>query len=114
MLTVVDMQHGVNYNSHMVQILETAEFKHWFSSLRDRQAQARIVVRIRRLQEGNAGQSRTLAGGIVELKIDFGPGYRVYLTRRGEELVLLLAGGDKSTQQADIKLAAILAKEYTQ
>jgi putative addiction module killer protein len=98
----------------MVQILETAEFKHWFNSLRDRQAQARIVVRIRRMQEGNPGQSRTLAGGIVELKIDFGPGYRVYLTRRGEELVLLLAGGDKSTQQADIKLAAILAKEYTQ
>ena len=110
---MVDSHHGVNYNSQMIQVLETTEFKHWFGNLRDRQAQARIVVRVRRLQEGNPGQSRTLTGGVIELKIDYGPGYRIYLTRRGEELVLLLAGGDKSTQQADIRLATILAKEYT-
>lgn len=98
----------------MIEVVETAEFRQWFSNLRDRQAQARVVVRIRRLQEGNPGQARVLTGGVRELKIDFGPGYRVYITERGQSLVVLLAGGDKSTQQADIKQALILAKEYVQ
>ena len=86
----------------MVEVRSSAVFDAWFDALRDRQAQARITVRIRRLQEGNAGQHRVLTGGVVEMKIDFGPGYRVYFTHRGTELVLLLAGGDKSTQRHDV------------
>ena len=95
----------------MVEIRRSAAFDAWFDALRDRQAQARITVRIRRLQEGNPGQHRVLTGGVVEMKIDFGPGYRVYFTHRGLELVLLLAGGDKSTQQHDLRVALRLAKE---
>jgi putative addiction module killer protein len=95
----------------MVEVRSSAVFDAWFDALRDRQAQARITVRIRRLQEGNPGQHRVLKSGVVEMKIDFGPGYRVYFTQRGAELVLLLAGGDKSTQQHDVQLALRLAKE---
>lgn len=95
----------------MVEVRSSADFDAWFDALRDRQAQARITVRIRRLQEGNPGQHRVLKGGVVEMKIDFGPGYRVYFKQRGAELVLLLAGGDKSTQQHDVQLALNLAKE---
>jgi len=95
----------------MVEVRSSAVFDAWFDALRDRQAQARIAVRIRRLQEGNPGQHRVLKGGVVEMKIDFGPGYRVYFTQRGAEFVLLLAGGDKSTQQHDVQLALRLAKE---
>jgi putative addiction module killer protein len=80
--------------------------------LRDRQAQRRIDVRIFRLANGNAGQHRALTGGVIEMKIDFGPGYRVYFTQRGTELVLLLIGGDKATQQRDIETALELAKEW--
>ena len=95
----------------MVEVRSSAVFDAWFDALRDRQAQARITVRIRRLQGGNPGQHRVLKSGVVEMKIDFGPGYRVYFTQRGAELVLLLAGGDKSTQQHDVQLALKLAKE---
>jgi putative addiction module killer protein len=96
----------------MVEIRKTALYSHWFESLRDRQARARIDVRVLRLSSGNPGQHRVLTSGVVELKIDYGPGYRVYFTRRGDELVLLLAGGDKSTQQQDIDAAIRLAKEF--
>jgi putative addiction module killer protein len=96
----------------MVEIRKTALYSQWFESLRDRQARARIDVRVFRLASGNPGQHRALTSGVVELKIDYGPGYRVYFTRRGDELVLLLAGGDKSTQQQDIDAAIRLAKEF--
>jgi putative addiction module killer protein len=95
----------------MVEIRKTARYTQWFEALRDRQAKARVDVRVFRLAHGNAGQHRVLSDGVVEMKIDFGPGYRVYFTRRGAELVLLLAGGDKSTQQRDIEAAIRLAKE---
>lgn len=95
----------------MIEIRKTALYEKWFETLRDRQAQARITVRVRRLQEGNPGQHRVLTGGVVEMKIDFGPGYRVYYTQRGAELVLLLVGGDKASQQQDIATALTLAKE---
>jgi putative addiction module killer protein len=98
----------------MATILRTAQFTEWFNTLRDRQAKARIDVRVFRLSMGNPGQHRVLQGGIAELKIDHGPGYRVYYTRRGEEIILLLIGGDKSTQQDDIELAQKLAKECQQ
>lgn len=95
----------------MVEIRKTALFEAWFEALRDRRARARIDVRVFRLAQGNPGQHRMLAGGVVEMKIDFGPGYRVYYTHRGTELLLLLIGGDKSTQQHDIEAAIKLAKE---
>lgn len=96
----------------MVEIRKTALYAQWFASLRDRQARARVDVRVFRLAHGNPGQHRALTDGVVEMKIDHGPGYRVYFTRRGAELVLLLIGGDKATQQRDIETAIRLAKEF--
>jgi len=88
----------------------TEVYRDWINSLKDRAGRARIQVRVDRLANGNPGQHRNLAGGISELKLDFGPGYRVYYTERGGELIILLAGGDKSTQQQDIKAAVPLAR----
>lgn len=88
---------------------QTERFAAWFEGLRDRQAARRIQVRIDRLAAGNPGQHRVLTGGVVEMKIDHGPGYRVYFTQRGIEIIVLLCGGDKRTQQADIKTALRLA-----
>jgi putative addiction module killer protein len=92
------------------QVRKTPEFEQWFTSLRDRAAQRRIQARIDRLEIGNAGQGRALTGGVSEMKIDFGPGYRVYYTQRGTLLVILLCGGDKSTQTDDIKTALKMAQ----
>jgi len=80
--------------------------------IRDRAGRARILVRVDRLIEGNPGQHRDLTDGVSELKLDFGPGYRVYYTLRGRRLLLLLLGGDKSTQQKDIETAVRLAKNF--
>lgn len=91
-----------------VQITEI--YRNWINSLKDRTGRARIQVRVDRLVHGNPGQHRVLTDGVCELKIDFGPGYRVYYTERGGEIIILLAGGDKSTQQKDIKAAISLAK----
>jgi len=95
----------------MLEIRQTARYRGWFEALCDRQAKARIVARVRRLQEGNPGQHKQLAGGVLELKIDFGPGYRVYCTRRGDTIIVLLVGGDKSSQSDDIVIAQAMAKE---
>ena len=95
----------------MLLIRQTIAYAEWFDRVRDRQARARIDVRVRRLGMGNAGQHRVLAGGVVEMKIDHGPGYRVYYTSRGSELILLLIGGDKSSQQEDIQAALRMVKE---
>jgi putative addiction module killer protein len=88
----------------------TEVYRDWINSLRDRAGRARIQVRVDRLVNGNPGQHRNFTGGISELKIDFGPGYRVYYTEREGDLVILLAGGDKSTQQQDIRTATALAR----
>lgn len=88
----------------------TEVYRDWIDALKDREGRARIQVRVDRLAHGNPGQHRNLAGGVAELKIDFGPGYRVYYTEQGEELIILLAGGDKSTQQQDIRTAVTLAQ----
>ncbi|NJN39646.1 MAG: type II toxin-antitoxin system RelE/ParE family toxin [Gammaproteobacteria bacterium] len=88
----------------------TEVYRDWINSLRDRAGRARIQVRVDRLANGNPGQHRNLPGGISELKIDLGPGYRVYYTERDGELIILLAGGDKSSQQQDIKTAIALAR----
>jgi putative addiction module killer protein len=88
----------------------TEVYRDWINALADRVARARIQVRVDRLVHGNPGQHRVLTDGVCELKIDFGPGYRVYYTERGGALIVLLAGGDKSSQQKDIKMAIELAK----
>jgi len=93
-----------------VRVRMTEVYRDWIDSLKDREGRARIQVRVDRLAHGNPGQHRNLAGGVAELKIDFGPGYRVYYTEQGEELIILLAGGDKSTQQQDIRTAVTLAQ----
>ncbi|CAN7449135.1 type II toxin-antitoxin system RelE/ParE family toxin [Rhizobacter sp. LjRoot28] len=91
-----------------VQITEV--YRDWLNGLRDRASRARIQVRVDRLVHGNPGQHRNLTDGVSELKIDVGPGYRVYYTERNGELIILLAGGDKSSQAQDIKAAIALAR----
>ena len=88
----------------------TELYRDWIDSLRDRAGRARIQVRVDRLAHGNPGDYRLLGHGVSELKIDVGPGYRVYYTERGGELIVLLAGGDKSIQQDDIRQAIALAR----
>jgi putative addiction module killer protein len=95
----------------MVEIRQTEIYSRWFNSLRDRQARARIDIRIRRLSIGNPGDVKPVGKGVLELRIDYGPGYRVYFIQRGETLIVLLAGGDKRTQNRDIKTALDLAQE---
>jgi putative addiction module killer protein len=93
-----------------MRVQVTAVYLSWINALKDRVGRARIQVRVDRLVHGNPGQHRDLTDGVSELKIDFGPGYRVYYTERDGELIVLLAGGDKSTQQKDIKSAIALAR----
>ena len=94
----------------MPEVRQTEVFARWLAELRDRQARARIQVRIDRLEIGNPGDVRAVGGGISEMRIDYGPGYRVYFVQRGTELVVLLAGGDKRTQDRDIATARELAR----
>lgn len=89
----------------------TDVYRDWINSLRDVASRARIQVRVDRLVHGNPGQHRVLTHGVCELKVDFGPGYRVYYTERGGVLIVLLAGGDKSSQSQDIKTAIALVKD---
>lgn len=95
----------------MKAIRTTAQFDAWVAGLKDRSAVARIRIRIDRLALGNPGQCRNLKGGVCELKVDFGPGYRIYFTERAGEILILLCGGTKKAQTADIALAIELAKE---
>lgn len=95
----------------MIEVRQTDEFSGWFEALRDRTAKARIDVRIRRLSLGNPGDVRAVGEGVSELRLDYGPGYRVYFVQQGSVLIVLLAGGDKSTQEKDIRLAKLLAKD---
>jgi len=95
-----------------VRVEKTDHYREWIDALVDRAGRARILVRVERLIQGNPGQHRNLTAGVSELKIDFGPGYRVYYSRRGMRLLLLLAGGDKSTQHKDTALAIELATNY--
>lgn len=93
-----------------MRVEQTDVYREWMGALKDRTGRARIQVRVERLIHGNPGQHRDLTDGVSELKIDVGPGYRVYYTWRGSRLLLLLAGGDKSTQQKDIEMAISLAR----
>ncbi len=93
-----------------MRVETTLVYREWIDSLKDRVVRARIQVRVDRLVHGNPGQHRMLTNGVCELKIDVGPGYRVYYTEHRGVLIVLLAGGDKSTQARDIKTAIALAK----
>jgi putative addiction module killer protein len=95
----------------MIEVRQTDLFANWLRKLRDEQARARIQIRIRRLSLGNFGDVKPVGDGISELRIDYGPGYRIYFHQVGSLLVLLLVGGDKKTQDADIAKAKKLAKE---
>lgn len=95
----------------MISISTTDVFDKWFSSLRDVQAKARIEARIRRAELGNLGDCEPVGNGISEMRIHYGPGYRVYFLQHGTELIVLLAGGDKRTQTKDIKSALALARQ---
>ena len=95
-----------------MRVEKTDEYRDWIDDLKDRVGRARILVSVDRLIDGNPGQHRDLTDGVSELKVGVGPGYRVYYTQRGERLLLLLVGGDKSTQQKDIAMAIRLAKSF--
>jgi putative addiction module killer protein len=96
----------------MIPALETEAFRDWLKGLRDRQAVARINTRIIRLRLGNAGDVAPVGDGVSELRLMFGPGYRVYFATKGQELILLLAGGDKGSQATDIEAAKTLWREW--
>ena len=93
----------------MIEVRQTEFFVNWLLELRDLRARARIQVRIDRLELGNTGDAKPVGEGVSEMRIDYGPGYRVYFVRRGAELIILLAGGDKSSQSKDIRKALSLA-----
>ena len=95
-----------------MRVEKTDEYRAWLDALKDRAGRARVLVRVDRLIDGNPGQHRDLTDGVSELKIDFGLGYRVYCTQRGQRLLLLLVGGDKSTQQKSIETAIRLARNF--
>lgn len=96
----------------MIEVLATEDFTQWLRRLKDRQGKLRILERVDRLRLGNPGDSKHIGGGVHELRVRQGPGYRVYYLCDGAQLVLLLCGGNKSTQQRDIKRARRLAKEW--
>jgi len=95
----------------MIEIVKTEAFQKWEAKLKDKQARALISLRIARLSYGHFGDVKSVKGGVNELRINYGPGYRLYYTRRGKEIVLLLYGGDKGTQQYDIEKAKKMIKQ---
>ena len=105
--------YPTGYNPSPVEytVVKSGTFRRWLKNLRDRRARARIVVRIERVVEGNFGDHRSVGGGVGELRIDVGGGYRVYYTIRNDAVVILLCGGDKSRQQKDIERARRMAGE---
>jgi putative addiction module killer protein len=98
----------------VIEIRKTEIFAQWLDGLRDLQARARVQIRIERLAVGNPGDVQPVGGGVSEMRINYGPGYRVYFKQRGREVVILLAGGDKRTQAKDIRTALRLARNLTE
>lgn len=96
----------------MIEVRQRQEFSARLRRLKDANAVARIVARIRRLEQGNSGDSKSVGKGVLEMRIDYGPGYRVYYLHRGAQIVVLLCGGDKRTQQQDIERAQMLAETF--
>ena len=95
----------------MIEVQQTEIFAKWLAKLRDREAKSRILVRIRRITLGAMGDIKAVGQGVSELRVDYGPGYRIYVAIQNEKMIILLCGGDKSRQQADIQTAWKLAKE---
>jgi len=95
----------------MIEVRQTEEFSGWLHRLRDANAVARVVARIRRMELGNVGDVKNVGNGVMEMRIDYGPGYRVYYVHRGAAVVILLCGGDKGTQPQDIKRAHKMAEK---
>lgn len=95
----------------MIEVRQTLEFSRWFDGLRDPTAKARIAIRIRRLSLGNPGDVKPVGSGVGELRVDHGPGYRVYFVQRGPVLIVLLCGGDKRSQERDIARAKVMARD---
>ncbi|MBX9945938.1 MAG: type II toxin-antitoxin system RelE/ParE family toxin [Reyranella sp.] len=94
----------------MIEVRQTQDFSDWLRRLKDANAAARVVARIRRMEMGNPGDTRSVGRGILEMRVDHGPGYRIYYLHRGAQIVILLCGGDKRTQQQDIRRAQKLAE----
>jgi putative addiction module killer protein len=101
-----------DYSVSMFEIIQSATFKYWLGGLRDRQAIARINARLRRVSLGNIGDYKSVGDGVLELRIPYGPGYRLYYLRDGEQIIVLLCGGDKGSQQRDISRAKTLASAW--
>jgi putative addiction module killer protein len=106
----LDFLYFLGYNIIVIEIRQTEIFNDWFKSLRDKRAKARISARIDRASMGNFGDCVPVGEGVSEMRIHYGPGYRVYFSQRGREIVIILAGGDKHTQDKDIKMALELAR----
>lgn len=100
----------MGYTLNMIEIRQTDEYESWFESLRDREARFRIITRIRRLSLGNLGDVKPVGEGVSELRITYGPGYRIYIKQQGDTVIILLAGGDKSSQKRDVERAKQLAR----
>ena len=107
----LDKPANVLHKGHAFSLEETLDFAKWLTGLRDRKAKVMIADRIKRAANGNFGTIRSVQGGVFEMKIDHGPGYRVYYFQRGKQLVILLCGGDKRTQDADVAFAKRLKEE---
>jgi len=101
----------VGYYFSVIEVRQTETYRKWFKSLKDRVARARIDIRIRRLSLGNPGDIRSVGKGVSELRIHYGPGYRVYFVKRRKTIVVLLCGGNKSTQDNDVQRAHVLAEQ---
>jgi putative addiction module killer protein len=111
---MIDKLANVLHKGQAFELAETPVFSDWLGSLRDRRARAKVLDRLKRASNGNFGDCRSVKGGVSEMRIDYGPGYRVYFFQRGKELVILLCGGDKRTQDADIAEAKRLKEVIEQ
>jgi putative addiction module killer protein len=104
--------YPLGYSPGVPTVHESRSFQSWMSGLRDREAQARVNARVFRLQLGNPGDAKPVGDGIIEMRIPYGPGYRVYYMERGKQIVVLLCGGDKATQSRDIARAKEIASAW--
>lgn len=105
----LDNLYSLGYTVIMITVRETGQFKEWIRALKDRKTKQVINAHVRRISTGNFGDNKPIGDGVSELRIDYGAGFRVYFTRRGDEIVILLCGGDKSTQSRDIEAAKEIA-----
>jgi putative addiction module killer protein len=111
---MIDKSPIVLHKGQAFELVEAPVFSEWLGSLRDRRAMAKVLDRLKRASNGNFGDCKSVKGGVSEMRIDYGPGYRVYFFQQGKELVILLCGGDKRTQDADIAQAKRLKEEIEQ